>query len=72
MSRKTAATEMDRAGLSAREIADQLGHARVSMTQGRYLGLRAASDAAASALDGPYRQASGGSDQRVPVHKRYR
>ena len=63
--RKTAATEMDRAGLSAREIADHLGHARISMTQDRYLGRRAASDAAASALDGAYRQASGGGDREV-------
>jgi integrase len=36
--RKTAATELDRAGLSARQIADQLGHAKVSMTQDRYMG----------------------------------
>lgn len=31
--RKTAATELDQAGLSARQIADQLGHSKVSMTQ---------------------------------------
>ncbi|MGH3981368.1 MAG: tyrosine-type recombinase/integrase [Pseudonocardiaceae bacterium] len=33
--RHPVATRLDRAGLSAREIADYLGHERVSMTQGR-------------------------------------
>ena len=55
--RKTAATEMDRAGLSARQIADQLGHAKVSMTQDRYLGRRAVDRAAAEALDQAHRAA---------------
>lgn len=36
--RKTVATELDRGGVTAREIADQLGHSRVSMTHDRYLG----------------------------------
>jgi integrase len=54
--RRTAATEMDRAGLSARQIADQLGHAKVSMTQGRYLGRRAVSSEAADTLDRAHRQ----------------
>ena len=49
--RKTAATEMDRAGLTARQIADQLGHSKVSMTQDHYLGRRAVDGAAAEALD---------------------
>ncbi|MDN5859609.1 MAG: site-specific integrase, partial [Pseudonocardia sp.] len=31
---------MDRAGLSARQIADQLGHSKISMTQDYYLGRR--------------------------------
>ena len=31
--RKTVATMLDQGGLSARMIADQLGHSRVSMTQ---------------------------------------
>jgi hypothetical protein len=31
---ETAATELDRAGLSARQIADQLGHSKVSMIFG--------------------------------------
>ncbi len=39
--RKTAATILDRAALSARLVADQLGHARHSMTQDVYMGRRA-------------------------------
>lgn len=64
--RKTAATEMDRAGLTARQIADQLGHAKVSMTQDRYLGRRSSGKDAAAALDRAYRDAKndgeGGAD----------
>lgn len=36
--RKTAATLLDEAGLSARQIADQLGHSQISTTQNYYLG----------------------------------
>jgi integrase len=54
--RKTAATELDRAGLSARQIADQLGHSKVSMTQDRYLGRRTAGKEAADALDRAHRE----------------
>lgn len=39
--RKTTATILDDAGLSARVIADQLGHSRPSMTQDVYLGRKA-------------------------------
>ena len=45
------ATILDEAALSARLIADQLGHARPSMTQDVYLGRRAGDDQAARALD---------------------
>jgi integrase len=45
--RKTVATVMDEAGMSAREIADQLGHARPSITQDVYMGRRAVGTAAA-------------------------
>ena len=38
--RKTTATVLDEAGATARMIADQLGHSRVSMTQDVYLGRR--------------------------------
>ena len=40
--RKTVAILLDRSGASARMIADQLGHSRISMTQDVYLGRRAA------------------------------
>jgi len=49
--RKTVATLLDAGGLSARIIADQLGHSRISMTQDVYLGRRAVDTAAATALD---------------------
>jgi integrase len=41
--RKTVATRLDEAGLSARAIADHLGHARPSMTQDVYMGRAVAS-----------------------------
>ncbi len=50
--RKTVATLLDGGGLSARFIADQLGHSRVSMTQDFYLGRRAVDASVATALDG--------------------
>lgn len=50
--RKTAATILDEAGLSARTIADQLGHAKPSMTQDRYLGRHSVSPATAEAMEG--------------------
>ncbi|GAB3480063.1 site-specific integrase [Amycolatopsis cihanbeyliensis] len=49
--RKTAATVLDEAGLSARVIADQLGHARPSMTQDVYLGRRITSRDTAAVLE---------------------
>jgi integrase len=63
--RKTAATEMDRAGLSARQIADHLGHSKISMTQDRYLGRRAVGAEAAEVLDRVHREAKADHDQRV-------
>ena len=50
--RKTTATILDDAGRSAREIADQLGHARPSMTQDVYMGRRSRNPGAARALEG--------------------
>jgi integrase len=44
--RRTVATILDIQGLTAREIADQLGHARPSMTQDVYMGRRVVSGAA--------------------------
>jgi integrase len=49
--RKTTATVFDDAGLSARLIADQLGHARPSMTQDVYMGRKAVDSRAATALE---------------------
>lgn len=53
--RKTAATILDDAGFSARQIADQLGHERPSLTQDTYLGRSTLNPAAATALDEAYR-----------------
>jgi integrase len=49
--RKTAATLLDEAGLSARKIADQLGHSQVSLTQDSYMGRKIASEDAARVLE---------------------
>ncbi|MFC7342105.1 tyrosine-type recombinase/integrase [Saccharopolyspora griseoalba] len=48
--RRSVATILDEAGLSAREIADQLGHSKVSTTQDIYMGRRVKSRKAAEAL----------------------
>ncbi len=48
--RKTVATRLDEAKLSAREIADHLGHAKPSMTQDVYMGRGVACAAAADVL----------------------
>ena len=47
---------MDLRGLSARTIADQLGHSRISMTQDVYLGRRAVDSAALPALEAVIRR----------------
>jgi len=49
-SRKTVATRLDEAGLSARSIAELLGHAAPSMTQNVYLGRWLANSDAAKVL----------------------
>jgi integrase len=49
--RKTAATILDEAGLTARVVADQLGHSRPSMTQDVYLGRKVVSRLTANALE---------------------
>jgi integrase len=49
--RKTCATLLDEGALSARQIADQLGHAKVSMTQDNYLGRRLTNRRTAETLD---------------------
>jgi integrase len=49
--RKTAATVMDEAGMSARDIANHLGHARPSLTQDAYMGRGVTNRRAADVLD---------------------
>jgi integrase len=53
--RKTAATILDEAALSARLVADQLGHSRPSMTQDVYMGRRAVDSQASVALEAALR-----------------
>ena len=48
--RHTVATRLDRAGLSAREIANHLGHKRASMTQDVYMSRQTVSERAADLL----------------------
>lgn len=59
--RKTVATLLDESGASARMIADQLGHSRVSMTQDVYLGRRAGNAGNLAALEAANPDAAGGS-----------
>jgi integrase len=49
--RKTVASVLDSNGLSAREVADQLGHARPSITLDRYMGRKAVNTRGAKALE---------------------
>jgi integrase len=49
--RKTVASFLDDAHVSTRKISDQLGHARVSMTQDHYLGRRLTDRETAEALE---------------------
>jgi len=49
--RKTVATVLDEAGLSARQIADQLSHSRPSMTQDRYIARNARNPRAVAAIE---------------------
>lgn len=49
--RKTVASALDSSGLTAREIADQLGHARPSITLDVYLGRKVVSSRSAEALE---------------------
>lgn len=50
--RHLVATRLDAAGLSAREIADYLGHERISMTQDVYMARKSAGVNVRAALDG--------------------
>ena len=46
---------MDEAGLSARSAADQLGHAKPSLTAGIYIGRKKHATGAAEVLEDPFR-----------------
>ena len=67
--RKTAATILDEAALSARLVADQLGHSRPSMTQDVYLARRAVDSQAALALEVALRDLPGGDFRGKTVAK---
>ena len=58
--RKTVATELDHGGATARAIADQLGHSRVSMTQDRYMGRKVVNVGNRTLLDSLNPDAEGG------------
>lgn len=53
--RKTVVTLLDEAGFTARQIADLVGHAQVSVTQNTYMGRGSINPAAAEALDAGHR-----------------
>jgi integrase len=48
--RKTAATWLDEEGVSGRQVANQLGHAKPSMTMDHYMSRRAVTERAALVL----------------------
>jgi len=50
--RKTVATLLDEAGLSARSASDQLGHAKPSLTADIYMGRKKRATGAAEVLEG--------------------
>jgi integrase len=58
---------LDRQGLSARIIADQLGHARISMTQDVYMGRRAVDQAVAAGLESISPRGHDGDDEPPAV-----
>jgi integrase len=64
--RKTVASFLDDANVSTRKISDQLGHAKVSMTQDRYLGRRLTDRQTSDVLDDmfedPEKSSDAGSD----------
>jgi integrase len=61
--RKTVASFLDDAHVSARKISDQLGHAKVSMTQDRYLGRRLTDRQTADVLDDMFEHPAKSSDE---------
>jgi integrase len=59
MLRKTVASFLDDADVSTRKISDQLGHAKVSMTQDHYLGRRLTDRQTADVLEAMFGEAAG-------------
>jgi integrase len=57
--RKTVASFLDDAAVSTRKISDQLGHARVSMTQDNYLGRKLTDRETADVLEGMFDDENG-------------
>lgn len=54
--RKTVATLMDGAGLSARAAADQLGHSKTSLTADVYMGRKRRATGPAAVLEGLFEE----------------
>ena len=72
--RKTCATILDETGLTARNVADQLGHSKVSMTQVVYMGRGAVDPRIGAALEAALSGTAGGAprtfrDTRGPLRK---
>jgi integrase len=62
--RKTVASFLDDANVSTRKISDQLGHAKVSMTQDRYLGRRLTDRQTSDVLDDMFEDPAEDPDQQ--------
>ena len=59
---------LDQTGLSARTIADQLGHSRISMRQDVFMGRRAVDESAAAlAMEGLFAPAEPDDDDDPPA-----
>ena len=63
--RRTVATLMDQAGLTARAAADQLGHAKVSMTQDHYFGRKITHTGAAAVLESVHQVAQAANENHA-------
>ena len=66
--RKTCATILDEARLTARNVADQLGHSKVSMTQDVYMGREAVDPRIGAALEAALGGRPGEARQGVSGH----
>jgi integrase len=67
--RKTVATLMDEYGCTAREAADQLGHAKISMTQNVYFGRSKKATKGAAVMERIVEQPDANSDQPPSAHE---